>query len=1084
PLQDVPDVVFSSQIEAREACDWLRAAGFPQYAQLFRDCRFPVDVEWAKRDHSFLDKDALDSLCRRLNTLNRCMETKMEPRRSKRREDQNDEEDFCAISPSWTFDRQARRWRRLDSEAEAPPPGGPGASPCDGADRHDVCSVNGSSGSESEGQNLKETSSAVASATATPSTTDDHETSRTSSRCSSTNRSPSTGASLSGPPSPGPTAGSEAEGRFQEKPPRKKGSSLLKKMEKIRLRESRGLNSHSGTPTQPVLLQEEDRGHCPTRWCHVVSVSSLQIGTCGHASAWASSSSSNSQSESSSAVSTPSPVARVRSNCKRSCSSVGVNSATRWTSRNRAASEEESLVFQIPYGHKPGTFPTFLTHKSAVLSPAVDASVNWRTGSFHGYRGQRGCGCETSSLAAAHLSPPDVRGPPTTPDHRVSVYDNMPGDQQRCGSASNAEEAELSRLMEDQDVFSALDSVLERIGRLQQLVSSWSESLSKDNCQDTPGSSAASPCPSSLSHIHLEVQRSEEEEEQVEVDGSIEKARRSQRIRVPFHALLWLLPSRRASQQQHWCSEQSLTAQPTSPGVENQSVSQFTLLRKLALLKLTALMDKHSPTSRQGWNWAVPKQLRKTKLTEVKGRRVFRVPLLVSLQQTGEPLPPSILRALRHLRAECLDQVGLFRKSGVKSRIQFLRDLVESDPDGVSYEGHSAFDVADMVKQYFRDLPEPVFTSKLCETFLHIYQYFPKDQQLLASQAAILLLPDENREALRVLLFFLRDVVACVDENQMTPTNIAVCLAPSLFHLNTLKKDAKLPSYRGRSSRRKCSLGRPDQRDLSENLAATQGLAHMITEAQRLFQVPKVPEEPCSEGPGEPESRDLRRDQEEEQDQQRRRLQRSTQHLLMEAREKNRGWEGHPAPENVDLAFKKVDDGCPLWMWRGSVEVEATETQLLHRLVRQPQLWERNLHRASVVQTLSGDAEVFRCLLQGQGQGLGPGPRPPQEHLLLRIWQADPTCGPLYLSSVSTEHPEVLPEGVRAHVHSCLYLLEPSGTRRTRLTHVCRTDTRGRSLGWHIKASGHLLASELLAIRDSFRKRHRLELEKRELRSR
>ncbi|CAF89938.1 unnamed protein product, partial [Tetraodon nigroviridis] len=272
-----------------------------------------------------------------------------------------------------------------------------------------------------------------------------------------------------------------------------------------------------------------------------------------------------------------------------------------------------------------------------------------------------------------------------------------------------------------------------------------------------------------------------------------------------------------------------------------------------------------------------------------------------------------------------------------------------------------------------------------------------------------------------------------------------------------------------RSSRRKCSLGRPDQRDLSENLAATQGLAHMITEAQRLFQVPKVPEEPCSEGPGEPESRDLRRDQEEEQDQQRRRLQRSTQHLLMEAREKNRGWEGHPAPENVDLAFKKVDDGCPLWMWRGSVEVEATETQLLHRLVRQPQLWERNLHRASVVQTLSGDAEVFRCLLQGQGQGLGPGPRPPQEHLLLRIWQADPTCGPLYLSSVSTEHPEVLPEGVRAHVHSCLYLLEPSGTRRTRLTHVCRTDTRGRSLGWHIKASGHLLASELLAIRDSFR---------------
>lgn len=67
---------------------------------------------------------------------------------------------------------------------------------------------------------------------------------------------------------------------------------------------------------------------------------------------------------------------------------------------------------------------------------------------------------------------------------------------------------------------------------------------------------------------------------------------------------------------------------------------------------------------------------------------------------------------------------------------------------------------------------------------------FPKDQQLAAAQAAVILLPDESREALRTLLLFLWDVVACVDENQMTPTNIAVCLAPSLFHLNTLRRDA------------------------------------------------------------------------------------------------------------------------------------------------------------------------------------------------------------------------------------------------------------------------------------------------------
>lgn len=67
-------------------------------------------------------------------------------------------------------------------------------------------------------------------------------------------------------------------------------------------------------------------------------------------------------------------------------------------------------------------------------------------------------------------------------------------------------------------------------------------------------------------------------------------------------------------------------------------------------------------------------------------------------------------------------QVGLFRKSGVKSRIQALRQMNESSADNVNYEDQSAYDVADMVKQFFRDLPEPLLTNKLGETFLHIYQ--------------------------------------------------------------------------------------------------------------------------------------------------------------------------------------------------------------------------------------------------------------------------------------------------------------------------------------------------------------------------
>lgn len=82
----------------------------------------------------------------------------------------------------------------------------------------------------------------------------------------------------------------------------------------------------------------------------------------------------------------------------------------------------------------------------------------------------------------------------------------------------------MSRLLVGEDVFSALDSILERINNLQQLVTSWAENLSEDNrgssspsssSRDSPvhRSLAASPCPSSPSHIHLEVQHPDEEEE-------------------------------------------------------------------------------------------------------------------------------------------------------------------------------------------------------------------------------------------------------------------------------------------------------------------------------------------------------------------------------------------------------------------------------------------------------------------------------------------------------------------------------------------------------------------------------------------
>ncbi|KAI1898240.1 hypothetical protein AGOR_G00070300 [Albula goreensis] len=457
----------------------------------------------------------------------------------------------------------------------------------------------------------------------------------------------------------------------------------------------------------------------------------------------------------------------------------------------------------------------------------------------------------------------------------------------------------------------------------------------------------------------------------------------------------------------------------------------------------------------------MPKFMKRSKAPDYRDKNVFGVPPLVNVQRSGQPLPQSIQQAMRYLRSRCRDQVGIFRKSGVKSRIQTLRRLNEISPDHVDYEGQSPYDVADMLKQYFRDLPEPVFTSKLTETFLQIYQWVPKEQRLQAAQAAVILLPDESREVLQTLLYFLSDIASAHD-NQMTAGNLAVCLAPSIFHLN--KKEGSSPRLiNGRGA-----ISKPDQKDLNENMAATQGLGHMIVECKKLFQIPhdmmlqsRTSYLAADTHPlplhglginlrGEPV--DYRAFLED-----------SIQCLLRETPERSRSWHGALSPEGTDLAYKKVGDRPPIRLWRASTEIEATPSAVLHRVLRERHLWDEDLLHSRVVESLESNTEVFHYVTDSMA------PHPRRDFVVLRRWRRDLPRGTCLLVSSSVEHDAVRQEsGLQALLLTSRCLIEPVGPGRSRLTHYCRADLRGRTPDWYNKVFGHLCAVEVARIRDSF----------------
>lgn len=126
-----------------------------------------------------------------------------------------------------------------------------------------------------------------------------------------------------------------------------------------------------------------------------------------------------------------------------------------------------------------------------------------------------------------------------------------------------------------------------------------------------------------------------------------------------------------------------------------------------------------------------------------------------------------------------------------------------------------------------------------------------------AVHCTVLLLPDEHREALFTLLDFLSRVSSRSDVNQMSASNLAVCLAPSLFHMGsgggsshgtaTAAAASTPPSpvtpHRSssvsprRNPQHSSAIGLPDSKQLGQNKAAHDCLLFLIKQYCQLFVV-------------------------------------------------------------------------------------------------------------------------------------------------------------------------------------------------------------------------------------------------------
>ena len=90
---------------------------------------------------------------------------------------------------------------------------------------------------------------------------------------------------------------------------------------------------------------------------------------------------------------------------------------------------------------------------------------------------------------------------------------------------------------------------------------------------------------------------------------------------------------------------------------------------------------------------------------------------------------------------------------------------------------HDVNSVATLLKQFFRDLPDPLFTTAAYDAFIEAARIDDDSARRDALHQQINDLPDPNYATLRALVLHLHRVMQNESRNRMGNSNLAICFA-------------------------------------------------------------------------------------------------------------------------------------------------------------------------------------------------------------------------------------------------------------------------------------------------------------------
>ncbi|KAM4064914.1 rhoGAP domain-containing protein [Hirsutella rhossiliensis] len=167
---------------------------------------------------------------------------------------------------------------------------------------------------------------------------------------------------------------------------------------------------------------------------------------------------------------------------------------------------------------------------------------------------------------------------------------------------------------------------------------------------------------------------------------------------------------------------------------------------------------------------------------------IFGVPLARLYERDGLAVPMVVHQCIQAVDLFGLGVEGIYRQSGSFNHISKLKGMFDAESQNPALDFrnpenfyHDVNSVTGLLKQFFRDLPDPILTMEHHDAFIAAAK---KDDDVVrrdSLHAIINALPDPNYATLRALALHLYRVMDNSHVNRMNSHNLAVIFGPTLM---------------------------------------------------------------------------------------------------------------------------------------------------------------------------------------------------------------------------------------------------------------------------------------------------------------